>query len=144
MKLSGILSAAASAVIFFAVAASAGETPVTQPGAKAKPAAVTRPLQAGATAQLTAPVQEQGDFDAFIAVNDPLYREGSKEFLKQVAAQDAKPAAAAPKAAPATQLRDAPVSPSAVKGSLPSPHPAIKRPVKKTGPADPIKVKNTI
>lgn len=147
MKLSGILSAAASAVIFFAVAASAGEAPAAQPAQPAAKAALQRPLQAQATAQISVPQQEQGDFDALSAVNDPLYREGSREFLKQVAAQDAKrpqPPAAATKAAPAPQLRDAPVSPSAVKGTLPQPHPAIKRPVKKLGPADPIKGNNTI
>ncbi len=144
MKLSGILSAAASAVIFFAVSSYAGETPAAPSAQPAASAALQRPLQAQATAQIS--LQGQGDFDALSAVNDPLYREGSREFLKQVAAQDPKPAAprAAPKAAPAPRLRDAPVSPSAVKGALPQPHPAIKRPVKKLGPADPVKGSNTI
>lgn len=144
MKLSGILSAAASAVIFFTVAASAGERAVSQPLPAVKPASVQRPLRAQATAQITVPVPLQGDFDALSAVNDPLYREGSKEFLKQVSAQEARPGTGAPKAAPVSRFRDAIISPSAVKGGLTAPHPAIRRPVKKSGPADPVKVKNTI
>jgi hypothetical protein len=148
MKKSGIFLAAASAVIIFCAAARAGENQVLALNTAGKPAAevIKTGLQAQATVQAAVPCPDSCDYDALSAVNDPLYRESSKEFLQQVAKEDpaVKKEAAAPAVKPA--LRDAPnsgVRPAAVQAQ-PAAHPAIKRPVKKTGPADPVKVKNTL
>ncbi|MCM2268166.1 MAG: hypothetical protein NDI60_10390 [Elusimicrobiales bacterium] len=136
MKLSAMFFAAAAVVVFCPGVRAAEIVPPKIE--TVKPAAAVQ-LAAPATAQLSAPCLESCDFDALSTVNDPLYREGSKEFLKQVAATAP---AAAPQAKPALgkDLRDAPNSAPAA-----APHPAIKKPAgKKHGPADPVKVKNTL
>ena len=52
-------------------------------------------LKSSTTTQAQVKVLDAGytDFDALSAVNDPLFREGSKELLKQISKEDA-PAAA--------------------------------------------------
>ncbi|OGR44426.1 MAG: hypothetical protein A2X35_06870 [Elusimicrobia bacterium GWA2_61_42] len=139
---------AAAAVVFISAAAHAGDNVLLALNSREKPAAAitVSELGAAATAQAKLSCLEGCDFDAFSAVNDPLYREGSKEFLKQVSKTDAAAPAEKKRTAPA--LRDAPNSgkvPAALRPVDVKPHPAIKRPkIKKTGPADPLKVKNTL
>ena len=103
------------------------------------------------TAQINAAAPVSEDFDAFSAVNDPLYRESSKEFLQQVSKQDAAVADKAEKPArkePLKEvLRDAPNSPAA---AAPAAQPAKVQPVIKRSklmkviPADPVKSNNTL
>lgn len=107
----------------------------------AKPAIET--LASGLASQTTAQLDgamETTDFDAFSAVNDPLYREGSKEFLEQAIKADG---AASDKAA----LRDAPADVKgkaavpAVKAASPAARKAkAARPVK----ADPVQTKKAL
>ncbi|OGR67786.1 MAG: hypothetical protein A2081_00385 [Elusimicrobia bacterium GWC2_61_19] len=141
---------AAAAVVLFSGAARAGETVLPAWNSPVKPAAALTAgdLKAAATGQMSSPCLEACDFDALSAVNDPLYREGSKKFLEQVAkTEEAKPAAKV-KTQAAPVLRDAPNSgpaPAAIRPGSVKPHPALKKPkVKKTGPADPLKSKNTL
>ncbi|OIN99508.1 MAG: hypothetical protein AUJ51_12565 [Elusimicrobia bacterium CG1_02_56_21] len=94
-------------------------------------------LQASATEQLKAGIPGYTDFDALSSVNDPLYREGSRELLKEVIRADKLKKNAAPET-----LRDAPVSKSPavrVKG-----RPSFKK-TRSAKPlhSDPVKVKNT-
>jgi hypothetical protein len=141
MKISATLFAAASAVIVFYGAALAGAPAEPARKTAAAPAAIQTQLSAQTTAQALTPGLESCDFDALSTVNDPLYRESSKEFLKQVSGSaEKKPAAAKP------ALRDAPNSPTIVKpAAAPVPHPAIKKPAgKKHGPGDPVVIKNTL
>lgn len=138
---------AASAVLFFAGAAGAAGNVLLALNTKERPAAVviTAELKAQTTAQLMTDGLEQNDFDALSVAGDPLYREGSKEFLQQQSKADAAPAA--PAAAPA--LRDAPNSPAPavlkaapVRAVLPA---VIRKPkARQPPPLDPIKVKNTL
>jgi hypothetical protein len=139
---------AASAVVFFACPARAAGNTLLALNTKAAPAVqvLTSELQAQATAQLKADVDAQNDFDALSEVNDPLYREGSKEFLQQVSKEDAVKNEGA--AAPAPALRDAPNSvPAAVK---PAPVKAVppavisKPKAKQPPPLDPVKGSNTL
>lgn len=134
---------AASAFILFSGAARAegritlaSNTPVKQ---SINP--VSAELKDSATAQIRIEVAGYTDFDVFSSVNDPLYREGSRELLKQGIKTDAENKAAA-KAA----LRDAPISKELQSGA-----PAkvkvraqLKR-AKAVKPlhADPVKVKDT-
>lgn len=104
-KINGLCLAASFALLLTGVA-SAGDNVllalnVPAPAPVVKVAAA---LKADATAQAQAPAISASDFDALSSVNDPLYREGSKQLLKQVIRQDSE------KAAPKTQLRDAPIS----------------------------------
>lgn len=104
-KINGLCLTASFALLFTG-AASAGDNVLLALNVPA-PAPVTKvaaALKADATAQAQAPAISATDFDALSSVNDPLYREGSKELLQQVIKQDSE------KAAPKTQLRDAPVS----------------------------------
>jgi len=88
-------------------------------------------LISSATTQVQAGDTGYTDFDALSTINDPLYLEGSKAFLKQIVKGDA---AKAGKTAPV--LRDALNS---------RPASLIKKPrVKKSLPADPVKVKNIL
>lgn len=98
---------AASAVILFSGAASAGgkvtlasNTPVKQPVNR-----ISAELKESATAQIRIDVAGYTDYDAFSSVNDPLFREGSRELLKQGIKTDAEN-----KAAAKDTLRDAPIS----------------------------------
>lgn len=126
-------SMAASAVVFFAGPSSAKDgvllalnTPAPAPAVK-----VVSELKEPATAQARITPAGYTDFDAFSSVGDPLYREGSKELLKQVIGEEraAKPAAR-------QELRDAPVS---------KPVKAIKRvKVRKPVHSDPVKEKNAL
>lgn len=135
---------AAMAVLFIPAGVCAGDKVLLAlNSAPVQTAAVkTAALLPPATAQ--APVADIGtsDYDAFSAVNDPLYREGSKEFLQQVSAQDAvKPE---PGKAQAPVLRDAPAD-GAVPAVVPARKPVIKKlKTKKPVHADPLKVKDTL
>lgn len=142
MKISATLFAAASTVILFCGAALAGAPAEPVRKTAAAPAAIQTQLSAQTTAQAITPCLEPCDFDALSTVNDPLYREGSKEFLKQVSGSAEKKPAAAAKPV----LRDAPNSAPAVKPAVvPGPHPALKKPAgRKTGPVDPVVIKNTL
>lgn len=148
MKRSSGFFWAALAVMIFTGAACAGDNVVLALNRRVKTAAAitTAGLKAPATGQAKIPCPASCDFDAFSAVNDPLYREGSKEFLEQVSKTDDARPGKKEQAAPA--LRDAPNSggaPVAVRRGPVKPHPAIKRPkVRKTGPADPLKAKNIL
>jgi uncharacterized membrane protein len=140
---------AASAVMLFAGRAGAEENALLALNTKAPPAAaITTELQAQATAQIRAEGIEPNDFDALSEVNDPLYRESSKEFLQQVSKDDAAKPADKAQAKPA--LRDAPNSqvPAAVKPVQEKPAvPAavISKPrTKAPPPLDPVKAKNTL
>ncbi len=149
-KICGFLLAASAVILFSAGARAENNTllALNDPArVSGKPAAVSaldsapRGLEKPATAQLTIGSPEYTDFDAVTSVNDPLYREGAKELLKQAVKDDAKKEAAKGKT-----MRDAPIS----KGV----RPGAARPVKarslinkaKTGKplhADPVKAKNT-
>ena len=154
MKITSTFFVAVSALVVFCGAARAADNVLL---------AVNKPVKAGlsiktaelapkATAQINIQAAESEDFDAFSAVNDPLYREGSKEFLEQVSRQDeAKTEKAEPeKKAPVnkTELRDAPNSPAPAVLPAPVPvkaEPAIRKSrLMKVIPADPVKAKNTL
>ncbi|MCX5786483.1 MAG: hypothetical protein NTX59_12435 [Elusimicrobia bacterium] len=83
-----------------------------------------------------------GDFDEFSNINDPLYREGSKEFLKSSVLSDK-----AVKTLKAVTLRDAPADPAGLKKQNPRQKnkPVLKkRKTVKPLQIDPLKSKNTI
>lgn len=152
MKMTSTFFVAVSALVVFCGAARAADNVLL---------AVNKPVKTGlsiktaelapkATAEIKIQAAESEDFDAFSAVNDPLYREGSKEFLEQVSRQDAvKPERKEP-AKPA--LRDAPNSPApaVVPAAVPAADPVKAQPVirksklMKVIPADPVKAKNTL
>ncbi|MDO8805193.1 MAG: hypothetical protein Q7R35_12245 [Elusimicrobiota bacterium] len=134
---------AASAVILFSGAARAEGKKPPAPGKPAKQAinAISAELKVSTTAQFKADIPGYTDFDAFSSVNDPLYREGSKELLKQVMENDA-----GKKGAARDTLRDAPISKELQHGAVR----AVKaRPFMKKARAgkplhtDPVKAKNT-
>lgn len=141
---------AASAVLLFSGAARAGGgtlLALNKPAQAAVnvntreqavlPAALTGP----ATAQIRTGVDGYTDFDAFTSANDPLYREGAKELLRQAVKTGAEK-----KSAPAGALRDAPISketkPGAVRRIKTRGLPKINRSVKPLH-TDPVKVNNT-
>ena len=94
---------------------------------------VTQALKEPATAQARVSPAGYTDFDAFSSVNDPLYREGSRELLKQAIRED-KPAGAAK-----PELRDAPISKDA------KPAKRLKRArTRQPVHADPVKEKSTL
>ncbi|MDD5208290.1 MAG: hypothetical protein PHV36_02810 [Elusimicrobiales bacterium] len=148
-KICGFLLAASAVILFSAAARAENNTllALNDPArVSVKPAAVSArdaaplALKNSATAQLTIGSSEYTDFDAVTSVNDQLYREGSKELLKQSVKGGAK------KAAAGKVMRDAPISKEGRSGAL--------RPVKarslinktKSGKplhADPVKVNNT-
>ena len=120
-KLRGFLLAA-SAVLLFSGAARAEGGPLLALNKPAQadlnsnareqavlPAALKEP----ATAQIKTQIDGYTDFDAFTSANDPLYREGAKELLKQAVKNDAEK-----KNAPAGALRDAPISKEAKPGAV--------------------------
>lgn len=133
-KLSGFFLAAA-AVLCFSGAADARDNTLLALNLPAKPAVtqVTQALKEPATAQARVSPAGYTDFDAFSAVNDPLYREGSRELLKRVIRED-RPAGAVKQ-----ELRDAPISKDAKPGK------SLKRgKMKKPVHADPVKIKSTL
>lgn len=129
-----------AAALFMACGfASAGDGVLLALNTPVKPAIETLApgLSEPATAQVSAGAIETTDFDAFSAVNDPLYREGSKEFLEQAIKADGDAA-----------LRDAPAD---VKGK--SAVPAVKSPASpaarkaksvKPVKADPVQTKKAL
>lgn len=156
---------AASAVLFFCGFAFADDGVTLALNTQARPAAVnTAALAPAATAQVQADgaCLEGCDFDALSEVNDPLFREGSRQLLEQAAKDDdAKADAKAPPvlrdapnsapvqgraktAAPAAKETPAVKAAPAAEG-VQAPHPAIKKPaVKDQGPADPVKGSNLL
>lgn len=153
MKISGAFFMAVSALIVFSGAARAADNvllALNKP-AKTELAIRTSDLALKTTAQINAAAPVSEDFDAFSAVNDPLYRESSKAFLQQVSKQDAVAAEKAEQPAkkePVKEaLRDAPNSPVPAPAAA---EPAKVQPVIKKSklmkviPADPVKSKNTL
>ncbi len=142
LKLCGFLTAACAVIVFSGAARAedkvllALNTPV-----KISAAPLTAELMEPATAQLKTGVTGYTDFDAFSAVDDPLYREGSKELLKQIMKNDAEKKNAAKES-----MRDAPISKGAQRGAA---GPVKARPlmnkIKAGRPlhTDPIKAKDT-
>lgn len=150
MKITSAFFMAVSAFIIFSGAARAADNillAVNKP-VKTELAIKTAELAPKATAQINLQAAESADFDAFSAVNDPLYREGSKEFLEQVSKQDA--VTDEKKEPVKTVLRDAPNSPAAVPAAVPAAAPVKAEPMirrsrlMKVIPADPVKAKNTL
>jgi hypothetical protein len=136
MRKVSVFFLAAAAVILFWGASGARDTvqpAVILPG-KTQAAIVPQALAASTTAQVRISPAGYTDYDAFSSVNDPLFRESSKELLKQVIKDDA-----AVKPAPKPELRDAPISKGAKSGKRLKLN-NIKKPVH----ADPVKVKNSL
>lgn len=137
------LSLSASAVLLFSGAARAGEniTLASNTPVKQSVTPVSAELKGSATAQIRIDVAGYTDYDAFSSVNDPLFREGSRELLKQEIKTDAEN-----KTAAKDTLRDAPISKelqSGAAGKL-----KVRTYIKKTKTvkplhADPVKVKDT-
>ena len=134
---------AASAVILFSGAARAGEkiTLASNTPVKQSVIPVSAELKGSATAQIRIDVAGYTDYDAFSSVNDPLFREGARELLKQEMKNDAES-----KVTPKDTLRDAPISKELQSGAAGK----VKvRTYIKKGKAvkplhtDPVKVKNT-
>lgn len=130
MKLAAFLVFAAAASAAFSGPARAGENVPRAIGAAAKEN-TSAPLTSQSKAGVKTGDAGYNDFDALSSVNDPLYREGSRQLLRQVVK-----AGAAAAVRPAPAFRDAPNSRRA---------PGLKMPrVKKAIPADPVKAKDTI
>jgi hypothetical protein len=136
-------SLAVLAVFFFAGAAGATRNALAPVNGKALPApsVAVSGLTAQTTAQLSSDGTGQMDFDALSVAGDPLFREGSKEFLQQLSKGDSVLPAAKP------ALRDAlnSVKTPAVKPGREKALPLIRKPRAKTpSPADPIKSRNAL
>ena len=134
---------AASAVILFSGAARAGEkiTLASNTPVKQSVIPVSAELKGSATAQIRIDVAGYTDYDAFSSVNDPLFREGSRELLKHEIKTDAES-----KAAPRDNLRDAPISKELQRGAAGKVK--VRTYIKKARAvkplhADPVKVKDT-
>ncbi len=139
LKTCGFL--AVSAVLFFPGAARAGgDTPLAMNRSSGTVISVgMSELKAPATAQARVRPPESTDFDALSTVNDPLYREGSKEFLEQVSKQDTAAQAVKPAKA---EYRDAVRSGARMPVKAPA---ALKKPAaKKPVHSDPVRLKNTL
>lgn len=120
-KLFGFLLAASAVLLFSGAARAEGGTllALNKPAQAAvnsnagEQAVLPAALKESATAQLKTRIDGYTDFDAFTSANDPLYREGAKELLKQAVKNDADK-----KNAPAGALRDAPISKEAKPGAV--------------------------
>jgi hypothetical protein len=120
-KLRGFLLAASAVLLFSGAARAQGGTllALNKPARAAvnsdtrQQAVLPAALKEPATAQIGTEVAGYTDFDAFTSANDPLYREGAKELLKQAVKTDA-----GRKNAPAGVLRDAPISKEAKPGAV--------------------------
>jgi hypothetical protein len=150
MKVTSALFMAVSAVLFFSGAARAADNVLLAVNKPVKTElSIKTELASAATVQINAGAAVSDDFDALSAVNDPLYREGSKEFLQQVSKLDAagpdKAEKPAKKEPVKEALRDAPNSPAPDAIAEPAKvKPVIKRSrLIKVIPADPVKSKNT-
>lgn len=145
-NLRGFLLAASAVLLFSGVARAEGgpllalNKPAKAVNTGAQPA-LPAELKASATAQIKTVLDGYTDFDAYTSANDPLYREGAKELLRQAVKNDAEK-----ENAPAGALRDAPISKEAGPGAV--------RQIKGRGllkknrsgkplHADPVKVNNT-
>ncbi len=152
MKVTSVFFAAVSAFIFLGGAARAADNTllaVNKP-ARTELSLKTSELAVKTTAQINAEAPVSDDFDVLSTVNDPLYREGSKEFLEQVSRLDAVQNGTAEKPvkkAPLKEaLRDAPNSrvPAAAVAPVKL-SPVIKKSrLMKIIPADPVKTKHTL
>ncbi len=145
-KLTGFFLAAWAAVLFSAPASAGGDALLAlNLPAKPQVSKLESSLKDKTTAQARVTPAGYTDFDAFSSVNDPLYREGSKELLKQVIEGEAGKTRERAlkkdpeKDRPAKDLRDAPAS------GAEKPEKDFKR-VKQNKPvhADPVKAKNTL
>ena len=141
LKLCGFLAAAYAVIIFSGVARAEDKVLLAlNTPAKISVNSLAAELKDPATAQIKAGVTGYTDFDAFSAVDDPLYREGSKKLLKQILENDAQK-----KKGAGETMRDAPISKEVSRAAAP----AKARPLGKKARADkplhtdPIKVKNT-
>ena len=152
MKITSAFFMAVSALVTFGGPARAADNillAVNKP-AKTEISIKASGLAAKATAQINAEAAVSDGFDAFNAVNDPLYREGSKEFLKQVSKQDSVTADKAEKSEKKTPvkaiLRDAPNSQAPASVAEPVKVQPVLRKSKlmKVIPADPVKSNNTL
>ncbi len=137
-RICGCLMAAFAFIAFSGTArAGKGALPGLSAPARTAIGSISAELKEPATAQVKAGIDGYTDFDAFSSVNDPLYREGSKELLEQAVKEDA-----GKKEAPSRALRDAPIS----KAPAAPGHAARqlkKRRAVKPLRADPVKAKNT-
>lgn len=142
LKSKGVFLAASVIFLFSAGLSAADNVLLALRAAPAQGEAIkTAELLAPATAQATAPEMGTSDFDALSAVNDPLYREGSKELLKEAAKQDGLKALERAEVKPA--LRDAPAD--IALPAVPAKKPVFKKlKVKKPVHADPLSVKDTL
>lgn len=133
---------AASAVLLFAAGASAADNALLalNPAPAGDAAIKVSALLPPATAQAVLPETGETDFDALSAAGDPLFREGSRELLKEAVRQDGLKAKEAKDAKPV--FRDAPAD--APAKALPA-RPVISKPkAKKPVHADPLQVKDTL
>lgn len=145
-KISGTVLAAA-AVLFFCGGAGAADSVLLARNIPVKSEIKIQAsgLAAPATSQINAEARENSDFDA-LSVTDPLYREGSKEFLKQVSRHDVIKSDVKKPARP--ELRDAPISkknPVVVPVDPVKDIPSVKKARgKKPVHSDPVRIKNTL
>ncbi len=142
MSKSKDLFLAAAALFLFSAGLSAADNVLLALRAAPAQAEVikTAELLAPATAQAPVTELQPGDFDALSAVNDPLYREGSKEFLKETVKQDELKAQ---ERAVKPALRDAPAD--IAVPAVPAVKPVYKKfKAKKPVHADPLEVKDTL
>ena len=148
-KLRGFLLAASAVLLFSGAArADAGTLLALNKPAQAavnsntsEQAVLPAALKEPATAQIRADVSGYNDFDAFTSANDPLYREGAKELLKQAVKNGAEK-----KNAPAGALRDAPISKETKPGAVRRIKPRGLLKKNRSGKplhTDPVKVNNT-
>lgn len=141
LKTKGLLLAVSAVFFFSAGLCAADNVLLALRAAPAEAEAIkTAELLAPATAQAPVTELQAGDFDALSAVNDPLYREGSKEFLKEAVKRDELKAQ---ERAVKPALRDAPAD--IAVPAVPAKKPAFKK-FKATKPvhADPLNVKDTL
>ena len=83
-RICGCLMAAFAFIAFSGTArAGKGALPGLSAPARTAIGSISAELKEPATAQVKAGIDGYTDFDAFSSVNDPLYREGSKELLEQ-------------------------------------------------------------
>jgi len=143
LKSKGIFLAASAIFLFSAGLSAADNVLLALRAAPAQGEVIkTAELLAPATAQAPVTELQAGDFDALSAVNDPLYREGSKEFLKEAVKQDERRAQAPAAVKPA--LRDAPAD-ILLPAAAPAQKPVFKKlKLKKPVHADPLNVKDTL
>jgi len=160
LKISAVCSAAL--FIFSLAAKAAGDArtkaataPVPQVAVKLAEKVLSSATSYAEPADTGESVIGHTEFDEFNNINDPLYREGSKELLEQAIVDDSAPKAAV-KDAPAKQkiMRDAPADiPAKAARTVPAKNvneikspvfPPKKNRLIKLVPADPVENKSTL